>query len=82
MHEREIGLGLRMLDTSLATNCERCRQMSEEKMTNDTEPYGGIEESLIEPNDYAGGYEAGKAGENNDDSKSLDWHRGWAASHR
>ena len=57
--------------------------MSEEKMmTNDREPYGGIEESLIEPNDYAGGYEAGRAGENYDESKSLDWHRGWAASYR
>jgi hypothetical protein len=47
-----------------------------EKMTNDKQPYGSIEESPIEPNDYASGYETGKAGENNDESKSLDWQRG------
>jgi hypothetical protein len=28
------------------------------------------------------GFEAGNAGENNDNSKSLDWQRGWADSHR
>jgi hypothetical protein len=45
-------------------------------------PYGSVEESLSEPNDHASGYEAGIAGENNDNSKSLDWQRGWADSHR
>jgi hypothetical protein len=56
--------------------------MAELIMTNDKEPYGSVEESLNEPNDHASGYEAGKAGRYNDNSKSLDWQRGWADSHR
>jgi hypothetical protein len=49
-------------------------------MTDDKAPYG--KESLSEPNDHASGFEAGIAGEFNDNSKSLDWQRGWADSHR
>ncbi len=56
--------------------------MAELIMTDDKELYGGIEESLSKSNDHASGYKAGRDGENNDESKSLDWQRGWADFHR
>jgi hypothetical protein len=56
--------------------------MAELIVTDDKEPYGIVEDSLSDPNDHANGFEAGNAGQYNDNSKSLDWQRGWADSHR
>jgi hypothetical protein len=51
-------------------------------VTDDKEPYGIVQDSLSDPNDHASGFEAGNAGQYNDNSKSLEWQRGWADSHR